>query len=218
MIYLFDEVELLNEEFIDKSIALLSPDRKTKLQNLRNLKDKKMSVAAYLLLFYGLNRESSIPVEMVFNYGEYGKPYITNEDKLYFNLSHCRLGAVCAIADEEVGIDIEEITPINDLIVKKVCSEKEIRSIRDSKNPSTEFTKLWTMKESFVKSVGIGINEALDSINFEVITSKKSKRGSYCLLSNIFENYVITVCRTGKIDNTIEKISYKSLRDIIHLP
>jgi phosphopantetheine--protein transferase-like protein len=62
-----------------------------------------------------------------------------------------------AIADQEVGIDIESIRPAKTELVARVMNEEEQAQISQAANPDRMFTHLWTQKEAIVKWQGIGI-------------------------------------------------------------
>ena len=92
------------------------------------------------------------------HYNEHGKPFlIGDEATTYFSISHCREAIAVAIADQEVGIDIESIRPAKTELVARVMNEAEQAQISQSVNPDRMFTHLWTQKEAIVKWQGIGI-------------------------------------------------------------
>ena len=111
-------------------------------------------------------------------YNEYGKPYLKS-NKIYFSLSDSKEYTVCAISDKEIGVDIEHIT-YKDRVIKKVCTEEEIKHI---KTPE-DFTIMWVKKESYSKLIGLGL-----SYDFKKIDTNKNK-------FDIFkkEDYYIAVC------------------------
>lgn len=92
-----------------------------------------------------------------FAYTEYGKPYLLNFPDVYFNISHSGEYVACAVSDEPVGVDIQKIGEYNSDVAKRVCNEKELKQIEDSLDKASEFTKLWTQKETVLKMYGTGI-------------------------------------------------------------
>lgn len=155
-----------------KAYKLLPESRKSKVDNFKFDKDKKLSAGAYLLLDK-LLKEENISKPM-FKIGKYGKAYISNHENIYFNLSHSGKIVLCAISDMEVGIDVEYIDPTIDLnIAKNYFFNKEYESIMKSYNPSDEFFKFWVLKESYMKYTGLGFNLELDE--FEIIIGDELK-------------------------------------------
>ena len=57
--------------------------------------------------------------EAAFTYGEHGKPYLNG---FCFNLSHSGTLAVLAVADGEVGVDVEKIAAASDKLICRVCT------------------------------------------------------------------------------------------------
>merc|ERR1712173_559423 len=95
--------------------------------------------------------------------GEHGKPV---HGKLAFNVSHTKNIVVGAFLESEslqVGIDaIEKEGRFSEIIVKKRFSENEQRLVDLDKS---NFSKIWVMKEAYLKTVGDGIAFGLDRID-----------------------------------------------------
>lgn len=114
---------------------------------------------------------------------EYGKPYFENND-IYFNISNSDSVVVAAVSDKEIGIDIQKIK-YNEAIVNRTFTESEKQYLNKSSDKKKAFTLIWTMKECYVKKLGIGVGYGLknvDTINmidkFKVIE---------------YEDYIITI-------------------------
>ena len=96
---------------------------------------------------------------------EGGKPYLVSEPGIHFSLSHSGDWAVCAISDHPVGVDIEWCDPNRRDIASRFFHKDEIRYL-NSLPPyarTDAFYSLWTLKESFVKSTGRGLDLPLRS-------------------------------------------------------
>ena len=166
------KIAYCNVEDLDlkKAYPLVSKERQEKIDFYRFEKDKKLSAGAYLLLKKLLAEENIINFE--FKLGKYEKPYIHDNENIYFNLSHSGKMVLCAISDREVGADIEINDPEIDLkIAKNYFYNEEYKSIMKSDNPSDEFCKYWVLKESYMKYTGLGFNLDLDS--FEIVIEDK---------------------------------------------
>lgn len=116
-------------------------------------------------------------------YNEYGKPYLKNINK-YFNVSNTKNISVCVFSDKEIGVDIEYLR-YNELVMKRMFNEKEINLIKKSKNKKEMFTIIWTIKESYSKLIGLGLNynyKKIDTFNIKnKINIKK------------YQNYIVTI-------------------------
>lgn len=159
--YLFDDVGSLEEGFAEQNLHRLPAFRREQCAKYRRQADKNACIIAYLLLQRGLCERFGIMQPPRFIYNEYGKPYLCDIPQIFFNLSHCKLGVVCALADFEIGVDIQEIRPFDMNIAQRVCSDDELRRLSEFDSPSKLFCKLWTEKESYAKAHGISIANVL---------------------------------------------------------
>lgn len=164
-IYLFDKMSEIDESKIYEYLDFLTMDRRQKVIRYKNVNDQKLSIAAYLLLKYAMKSEFGIIDEFEFIYGDNRKPYLKDYPNIFFNFSHCKCGVTCVLEECEVGIDIQDITPFDLGIAKKVCCNEEIKELLLSKNKERDFCKIWTSKEAYLKMLGKGITMKLSDIN-----------------------------------------------------
>lgn len=183
-IYYFKDEELINEEFINRILHLLPAERRKKVLNYRKLIDKKNCVIAYVMLKKAL-RDCYGITEFTIKYGEYGKPYLAEYPEIFFNISHCSYGCVVALANERIGIDIQNVVPFSWKVANRVCCKEELKLLENSKDRAREFIRLWTMKESYLKMTGKGIYEDIKSINTLEMDCIKVKE---------IKNVIISVC------------------------
>ena len=167
MIYYCDT---LHQVDFSHFLRFLPPDRRQKAERYRNPGDQNNCVATYLLLALALYQEYRIllPKNEPFSYTQTGKPY-WKFTSACFSLSHCQKGAACSLSDQtegETGIDIQEPRPVSPAVLRRVCSQKEQAEIALSSNPQAAFTRLWTLKESYVKQTGKGISGDLSQLDF----------------------------------------------------
>ena len=140
------------------------------------------------LLKYALKDYANIDkYEIVYN--EYGKPYLKNID-IYFNISNSKNVSVCVISNREVGIDIQYKT-YKESLKNKVFNNKEQELLDKSIEKESVFTKMWTIKESYVKMKGIGLSYGLN--NVDTLSLKKTIK----LLN--YKNYIICICFENEV-------------------
>jgi 4'-phosphopantetheinyl transferase len=90
------------------------------------------------------------------------KPALANDPRLRFNLAHAGDRAVLAVAwEREVGIDLEPIDAELDLppLLTVACAPAEIARI-EALPPDRRieaFLALWTVKEAYLKAMGVGM-------------------------------------------------------------
>ena len=77
---------------------------------------------------------------------------------------------MCGIGDAEIGIDVEKYKVIGADIAKRCFSREENNAILSapSQNRLKLFYEFWTLKESYVKAVGKGLNISLKSFYFKL--------------------------------------------------
>lgn len=111
-------------------------------------------------------------------YENNGKPCI---DGLHFNISHSFDFVVCAFADDAVGVDIEKIRDYPARVVKRLHPE-EISRFEAAIDKNTEFFKIWTRKEAYLKCLGVGISGGLETFNsYELSSIKTEVRDGYVI-------------------------------------
>ncbi len=166
--YTYDIRNLTYEEY-HKWYSLMSNEKKRRVDRFRFNDDKKRTVVGEMLARKAIAEWYSVkPESIVFAAKEHGKPYVVNFN-VEFNISHSDNMVVCAVDDKPVGIDIEEIRPIDLNIAKRICIDEELLCIfghipTDSDFTYTEdtdiltrFFELWTKKEACGKLSGIGL-------------------------------------------------------------
>lgn len=159
MLYVADTIGTLSAEQIDRCLPFVSAQRAASIQRYVFPADKTLCLKAYQLLQKGLEQEYGISEPPLFGYNEYGKPFLADHPGIHFNLSHCKQAVACLLAGYPVGIDVEEIVPIDWEVARYVLNAKEYDTVAESNDPDTAFTILWTMKESLIKLTGKGIDD-----------------------------------------------------------
>lgn len=114
---------------------------------------------------YLLKKYLKITKDHQLRWNENGKPYLS-EGNIYFNLSHSEGYVALAIADCEMGVDIERARKYHAATVKKVYSESQKRILDqlDGKTRDKKFTEIWTQLESYLKLKGTGFGEKWEKI------------------------------------------------------
>lgn len=74
----------------------------------------------------------------------------------YWSVSHKPKFVAAVLAKCPVGIDIEELVPRSDAVIRKVISSSESSLNRDNNNLYF-FFRVWTAKEAVLKTEGIGL-------------------------------------------------------------
>lgn len=147
-----------------RDISPLLPQwRLDKSMSYRNDIDRFLCAKSFLILEEMLRVNFGLVHCPEFSYGSHGKPYFREYPGVFFNISHCHRGIACAVSDRAVGIDIEDIQ-YDDELARMILNQDELTAVRCSDDPGTEFTRLWTLKESFLKLNGEGLRDNMKDI------------------------------------------------------
>lgn len=132
--------------------------------------------------------------------GKLGKPSLADHPGLHYNLSHADGIAACIVTDSECGIDCEKVRPHRPNVMKRAFSEAERKLMEDTPESERDlmFFRLWTLKEAYVKMLGIGVSYPLNTASFsfsgnEIITDIKDAVFSQYIIKN--GSYVVSACK-----------------------
>lgn len=196
-LYKYDIRNLTDAEY-NKWFLLMSVEKQQRVDRFRFENDKKRTVAGEMLARKAISEWCNIEKNcIVFNKSKYGKPYAVGLS-VEFNISHSGDMVVCAVGNVPVGIDIEQIRPIDLSVAKHICKRNELLYIfggtpnkkdfcfTTNCNILTRFFEIWTKKEALLKCEGKGL-----SLHFPEIDNK------HYIVKTILcanEKYVLSIC------------------------
>jgi 4'-phosphopantetheinyl transferase len=110
------------------------------------------------------------PDELGFSYNSYGKPSLTGEQNLQFNMSHShQIGLVAVTRDAALGVDVEHIRSdfANDEIARRFFSRLEVDTFNalPKEDQVAAFFRCWARKEAYIKAIGKGLSQPLDGFD-----------------------------------------------------
>jgi 4'-phosphopantetheinyl transferase len=152
----------------------LSADERERCTRFVFAHDRRDFAAAHALVRRTLSLYGdSLPFEWRFDTNSHGKPVIVADQSstLAFNLSHTRGLVACAVAHcTQLGVDVESIneSAARRDIAARYFSAAENRRL-DAYPPhdyARRFVEFWTLKESYIKAIGTGLNHPLDTVSF----------------------------------------------------
>lgn len=109
---------------------------------------------------YIIKHSKGLDFQPIIAYGEKGKPFFQNNNSLHFSISHTQGYIAICFHNKPIGIDIEYLRKAKKEIVQRFFHPKEyeyLNQIQDQIILNQEFTRIWTLKEAFVKCTGEGI-------------------------------------------------------------
>lgn len=149
-----------------EAYAAVPAARREKVDRLRFPAAKQLSLAAGDLLRQALADAGVAPEDAEPAEGPYGKPWLPRRPDVCFSLSHSGARVMCAVADRPVGCDVQETAPRDLRIARRFFSEEEQRVIFSRETEAARqamFFRIWTLKESFLKCIGLGLALPLDA-------------------------------------------------------
>ena len=165
-----------HQHFLLKNI---NEEQKEKALRYKNEKDQLRS----LLSSYLVNQLSK--EEVIKN--EYGKPYLVKGP--FFNISHSGKYVIMAIADKEVGVDIEENVEKDMSMLLKIFNEAEAKMVKEH----ADFYYLWCAKESLIKCIGSSISKIKEIPSLPLNGLKTFKGKDYQCRTFIFDKHRIYI-------------------------
>ncbi|MBQ5840928.1 MAG: 4'-phosphopantetheinyl transferase superfamily protein [Clostridia bacterium] len=192
-IYLVDCSPLKQSEELLHTYPLLDTTRQQQVERQQTAEGKAQRAAAGVLLTHLFGKDGKPPI--LFR-GSRGKPYLVGREDLFFNLSHSGRWVCCAVSDNEVGVDAQKLGPCRPQVASRHFTQAE-RQWMDE-DPDERFTRLWALKEAYVKFTGFGLVLPLSS--FTVPTPPDGwDDGQHCRWKEFaIEDVRIAVCAGSK--------------------
>ena len=177
------DIDLANSHhhFLLKNI---SDEQKEKAYRFKNEKDQMRS----LLSSYLINQLSKGELKK----NEMGKPFYPSGP--FFNISHSGKYVIMAIANQEVGVDIEENIEKNMDMLLKIFNEAEAKMIKEH----ADFYYLWCAKESLIKCMGSSISKIKEVPSLPLNGLKTFKGIDYQCQTFIYDKHIVSLTKVGK--------------------
>ena len=165
-----------NPARLDQYRAILSTQETTRYRRFHFPADRHRYLVSHALVRETLSKYIDIPpADWCFSHGEHGRPEIANPatPALRFNLTHTAGLAACVVTlSDDCGIDAEQIAerhnPVG--VAKRMFSEAETRELEQLEGQAylEHFFTRWTLREAYVKALGIGISFPTRKLTFTV--------------------------------------------------
>ena len=153
-------------EALERFQHYLSTDEKDAHHKFVFEVDRHSYLLSHVLVRLAISHYLGLPPESwTFRRGPHGKPSLSGptEVPLKFNLSHSTGVAVCGVTmDQELGVDVEALPARQSIheIAARFFSKQEVEMLQKLTPEESDKTalELWTLKESFVKALGLGLS------------------------------------------------------------
>jgi 4'-phosphopantetheinyl transferase len=215
----------LNDELFRLSMDVISEERAHKVEKLHFAEDKIRSILGELLVRINLNENWGIENRYIqFEFNEFGKPQLKNHPQLHFNISHSGRWVVAVIDKCPIGLDVEQMKPIDLGIAERFFApaEKQYILCQPPERSLMGFYQIWTLKESYIKAVGRGLSIPLDSFSFELtkdrifLSDSISEEEWFFKIYEDLSGYVLAICSAQpNIPDKVYRFSLAELQNKI---
>ncbi|MCL2367029.1 MAG: 4'-phosphopantetheinyl transferase superfamily protein [Oscillospiraceae bacterium] len=218
-IYLSQIDPALSRDTYNKLLQMISKENREKCRRFRFKEDSLRTLYGELMLRYVLWRQFSLENEAVeILKGDEGKPYL-KDCPIHFNISHAADFVVCAVSEQAIGVDIEQIKETDLSLAKRFFCQCEYEDLiaQHADDRLDYFFSLWTLKESYMKWLGSGMAIPLDSFFFKitdegisVVDENREIRPFFKQFS--VDDYKISLCSMiDSFSDEIEKINVEEM-------
>lgn len=192
MLYIYTlNITKIDDSLFRKWLLTIPVNIRQEILQYKFVKDQKLKLFGKLLV-----KKYCLTMNFPFNWDDWqksslGKPYINNGSE--FNISHSGDTVIVAFGEKPIGIDIEQIKPIDIKSVSHFFHPIEINFINNAFDCTEAFYKVWTRKEAYLKAKGVGMIENLNRTNcLPHIISDETQWKLETL--NMLEGYQISIC------------------------
>lgn len=156
-------------------LAMLDEDERGRAEKFHFERDRESFILAHALGRGLLSLlAGGAPSSWRFEKGPHGKPEavcVAAVPRWRLNLSHTRGMAAAALAlDHDVGVDVEWLGRDPDCLALSkrffAAQEDALLNALPADRQTDAFLTIWTLKESYVKAIGKGLAQPLDSFHF----------------------------------------------------
>ncbi len=173
----------------------VSKERGSRAESFKSFSDKVMSAVAGLCM-EGLASSLGTKVRRLEN----GKPVFERDD-MHLSVSHSGGFVAMAWSDEPVGVDIQRIVPMGN-IERRLLTDSECKVLEDRSDRS--LTRVWTIKESYLKMTGDGIAKGLPGLDVLSDESPVIKEGYRFHTFDVSDDVIVAIC--GRFDPCDAKV------------
>lgn len=161
---------------VDSWLPRLGAAERARAERLRVERARREHVAAHALLRHALTRHlGGAPEDWRFGRGSHGKPHLADPPDgrdPRFNISHTHGLVACVIVEgAEVGVDVERSDRRTRLdVAGRYFAAPEVEQLRRARPEArdTLFLGFWTMKEAYIKAIGLGLARPLGGFAFDL--------------------------------------------------
>ncbi len=160
------------EPHLDRLRRTLNSDETERAARFRVEDARQRFIVARAVLRSVLGRATGVdPADLVFVYGEHGKPRLPAGGPS-FNVSDSGDFVVVALASADLGVDAEVVRPLarREQLARRICTQREFEAIESIPEAERDASilRLWTCKEAALKAVGTGLSGGVRNVEIDL--------------------------------------------------
>ncbi len=154
-----------------------SPEHLQRAMRYRKDNDQIRCLLTESLLKQALKHQGIAEVDQHIRRTRLGKPVLTANNTRHFNLSHSGEWVVCAVDSQPIGIDVEQRVNRHDIEFEGLFTAEEIAYLENGKQSPLwqRFYRLWTLKESYLKALGVGLSQSMQSFTVDILDNHNAR-------------------------------------------
>lgn len=196
-IYAVDCTPWLAEDAVANALPYLDDKRRSRIRRLRVPLKRAQCAAAGLLLTHLFGEKGVAPN---LTYGENGKPYLADDPNTFFSITHSDKWVFLAVSDSEIGIDAQMPRKVCPRLAARSTTPEELAWVKEDTEP--HFTRLWTMKEAYLKYTGTGLSVPIREVTLAVPPTNGYDEQNHCYWALLtYEGIPLSVCSKNAIGN-----------------
>lgn len=221
-LYAIKVPEKLDTLLFHRLLEHVAPEKRSRIKRFVREQDRIRGLFGDLLIRTVLMQKTGmLNNEISFVTNEYGKPFLKGRDDIHFNISHSGQWVVAAIDSRPIGVDVEEVAPVDLSISEHYFSPDEHEDLMNQNDKLGYFFTLWTSKESYIKVLGKGLSHPLNAFSIKMLTKDQIiiKADGKVLDDvriakyDLHKDYKMAVCATH--DNLPRDVKMRSAHGII---
>lgn len=192
------QVNLYIYEVINKNNEIANFFSSYRINKLKTIKNKKLyqfNIEVEYLIKQSIEKYLNTKIDKLkFDLSKNNKP-IWYDNKLNINISHSNNYLVVAIAEDNIGVDIEKINIKHQNIAKKIYDDNKYQKYF---NDITQIIKDWTIIEAYLK-----YNDLILTKDFKSLHINELKIEDLYYKSMQINDFIITVVMNDEFETNI---------------
>lgn len=174
----------VDDDELARALSLLDERERARAERLRVPAVRRRFIAARAALRSVLGEcTGTDPAAVSFAYGAHGKPRLADGGP-HFNASDSGDWAVVALADAELGVDVEVVRELRnaDGLARRICTGRELERFERLPEPERDaaLLRLWTCKEAGLKALGVGLAGGARNVEVELGAAGRARLKALC--------------------------------------